>query len=80
MLCSSPAVNAACCERSRCASDAELVVEAREFRLGLIQRSFALGEDQLLFVFDALAMFEHRLQPKDELLHATLISFLSVCS
>ena len=59
---------------------AKFFVEAGEFALGIIDRAFAHGDDELLLVFDTLAVIEHRLQGEGKPFHVTLIIFASVCS
>ena len=58
----------------------KLGVEALEFALGVIERSFTRRNDQLLRILNALAVLEDGLQRESKSLHVTLISFASVCS
>jgi hypothetical protein len=58
----------------------KFLVEACQLALGLIHCTGSNSHDQLLLVFDALAVVEHRLQGEGKPLHVTLINLASVCS
>jgi hypothetical protein len=60
--------------------NAKFFVETRKLAFRLIQCAGANGHDQLLLVFDALALIQHRLQREGKAFHVTLINLASVCS